>query len=68
MSSVIMQSIHHEHAENILKELKGYEMRKTAPSGGAFPYTIYVRNKAPIQRLGRRVVSWSGCRSRLLYL
>lgn len=42
MSSVIMQSIHHEHAENILKELKGYEMRKTAPSGGAFPYTIYV--------------------------
>lgn len=42
MSSVIMQSIHHEHAENILKELKGYEMRKTAPSGGAFPYTIYM--------------------------
>ena len=42
MSSVIMQSIHHEHAENILKELQGYEMRTTAPSGGAFPYTIYM--------------------------
>ena len=42
MSSVIMQSIHHEHAENILKELKGYEMRKTAPSCGAVPYTIYM--------------------------
>ena len=42
MSSTIIQSIHHEHAENILKELKLYEMRKTAPRGSNFPYTIYM--------------------------
>lgn len=42
MQSKIIQSIHHEHAENILIGAKGYEMRKTAPKGGKFPYIIYL--------------------------
>ena len=42
MQNKIIQSIHHEHAENIFIGAKGYEMRKTAPKGGNFPYIIYL--------------------------
>lgn len=42
MNDKIMQSIHHEHAENIFIGAKDYEIRKTAPSGGSYPYIIYM--------------------------
>lgn len=31
MNNKIIQSIHHEHGENILNGVKRYEIRKTAP-------------------------------------
>lgn len=42
MQNKIIQSIHHEHAENILIGAKGYEMRKSAPKDSNFPYIIYL--------------------------
>lgn len=42
MNNKIIQSIHHEHGENILNGVKGYEIRKTAPKSGNFPYIIYL--------------------------
>lgn len=42
MNNKIIQSIHHEHGENILNGVKRYEIRKTAPKSGNFPYIIYL--------------------------
>ena len=42
MNNKIIQSIHHEHGENILNGIKRYEIRKTAPKSGNFPYIIYL--------------------------
>lgn len=42
MNNKIIQSIHHEHGENILNGVKRYEIRKTAPKSGSFPYIIYL--------------------------
>lgn len=42
MNNRIIQSIHHEHGENILNGIKRYEIRKTAPKSGNFPYIIYL--------------------------
>ena len=44
MNNRIIQSIHHEHGENILNGIKRYEIRKTAPKSGNFPY-IYTYMK-----------------------
>ena len=38
----VLISIHREHAERILDGLKTLEIRKTAPTVEAFPYTIYM--------------------------
>ena len=42
MNNKIIQSIHHGHGENILNGVKGYEIKKTAPKSGYFPYSIYL--------------------------
>ena len=46
MNNKIIQSIHHEHGENILNGVKRYEIRKTAPKSGSFPYIIYPKPSA----------------------
>lgn len=42
MNDKIMLSIHHKYAELIFGGKKTLEIRKTAPSGGSFPYIIYM--------------------------
>ena len=42
MSDKIMLSIHHKYAELIFSGEKTIEIRKTAPSGGSFPYIIFM--------------------------
>ena len=68
MNNKIIQSIHHEHGENILNGVKRYEIRKTAPKSGSFPYIISIRNRAPIQRRRQYATPWRGSGYRLLYM
>lgn len=42
MNDKIMLSIHHKYAELIFSGAKTLEIRKTAPSGGSYPYIIYM--------------------------